>query len=250
MLLKKKIQEKKDREKLESFKNTFLYNENSFLQRYVAKNLIKYHTKTTNPADILEIGCGTGNLTKLINETYPDSKLYVFDKSSSMINFCQKHLKNKNNFYFVADAEKKLFKKKFDLLFSNMTIQWLKNIEQSLLQILKSSQYVALSLPTKGTLKSWIDLYEKEGLQSPVLNFPTITMLNEIFQKNTKNYEIKTETIIQYFNNSIDFIRHFKKIGSYYSSYNKKNTLYKIIKKYPDSIDITYQISYCFAATE
>ena len=60
------------------------------------RNLIKFITPESGDK-ILELGCGTGNLTNLIAKKYPFvKKLVVIDSSSQMLEFCINRFQNKN----------------------------------------------------------------------------------------------------------------------------------------------------------
>ncbi len=74
---------------------------------------------------ILEIGCGTGNYTKLLHEKYPVTEISALDFSMEMVEQARKKIQNKQVNFFCLDGEKYLAEeKKFDLITSNGALQW------------------------------------------------------------------------------------------------------------------------------
>lgn len=68
-------------------------------------------------ANILEIGCGTGEYTKLLAINFPKSKIYAFDISKEMIKEAKKKCKGMTNVrFFVDNAYKTKIKMKFDFI--------------------------------------------------------------------------------------------------------------------------------------
>ena len=76
----------------ESFsKSSLEYNDYAFVQKIMAKKLIGY-IENININTILEIGCGTGILTKKLLTRYKNAKLTALDISENMLLECQKTL--------------------------------------------------------------------------------------------------------------------------------------------------------------
>ncbi|CAK8163372.1 hypothetical protein CAXC1_340004 [Candidatus Xenohaliotis californiensis] len=226
-------------------KHSQTYHSQSFLQRFTAQSLMNKLYLMQSPKNILEIGCGSGNLTKIINHKYPESNLYALDISPKMLQIIQNNKKlMKNNIYFAADACKIVTKKKVDLLLSNMTMQWIDTLEDSLIKLSKICKNMAISILIEGSLKNWNNLYKLYGHKSPVLNFPTTNNLYKIFAKLGLKNQIITEQVTHFFIKPIYFAKQIKLLGAY----NKLNDCYgllKIIKNYTQSIEIEYNIAYC-----
>jgi trans-aconitate 2-methyltransferase len=77
------------------------------------------------PGRIIDIGCGPGNSTQVLAERWPGSDILGVDKSPSMIE------KAKNDFpdqeWRILDVGTDYIDGKFDIVFSNATIQWIPN---------------------------------------------------------------------------------------------------------------------------
>ena len=113
--------------------NAKWYDEVTPVQSGMAENLIKYLFKaipTRSIKSILELGCGTGKLTQLLFQRFPNCKLTGVDISFEMIRrLKQKITEDLDATLITADAETVLdrdfFKsKQFDLIISNTTVQW------------------------------------------------------------------------------------------------------------------------------
>lgn len=86
-----------------------------------------------NPS-ILDLGAGTGLLTKYLLEKYPEAHFQLMDLSEEMLNIAQTRFKGLENFeYIPADYVKEPFNGNFDLVASSLSIHHLKHEEKRLL---------------------------------------------------------------------------------------------------------------------
>jgi malonyl-CoA O-methyltransferase len=83
---------------------------------------------------ILELGCGTGRLTRRLAEIYPWAVIVAVDISPEMIAHAKEQYPHAH--YVVADAEHFVFEEnqEFDLIVSNATIQWFERLEATLIR--------------------------------------------------------------------------------------------------------------------
>lgn len=91
------------------------------IQREAAEKLISFAPEKT-PLKILEIGCGTGFLTKMLVQKYPEAQITALDISAKMIEKCRAKLPFVT--FKKTDGEEYIPSEKFDLIISNMTVQW------------------------------------------------------------------------------------------------------------------------------
>ncbi len=77
---------------------------------------------------ILDLGCGTGELTAKIGQSCPN--IIGMDKSVEMIH--QAKLDFKGVHYKVGDASDFYFEEKFNAIFSNATLHWVKNYQAAI----------------------------------------------------------------------------------------------------------------------
>lgn len=101
------------------------------------------HIHIDNPGLIYDLGCGTGNITQLLEEHWPKANIIGIDNSDSMLSLARK-LNSKID-WVQADLSTSRFSKPADLIFSNSTLHWLQNHE-------KLFPYLAKNLNQNGVL--------------------------------------------------------------------------------------------------
>jgi len=180
------------------------YENNAFLQHEVADRLLeRLELMNSNPAAILDAGCGTGYCTRALKGRFPKAKLFGVDLAEGMVDQAKKNQKLfRHNDYQVGDIEKLPFKPNtFDLVFSNLAILWMANPEialQELNRVLKPKGLLIFSTMGPDTLielrESWqqvdqnihvnhfIDMHligdavHKSGFENTVIDRDVITL--------------------------------------------------------------------------
>jgi trans-aconitate methyltransferase len=104
------------------------YKETSIIQNSAAEILFALLDVKENES-VLDVGCGTGNLT---DKLFEKSKGYIvgIDQSTGMIDECRKSYKRKIDFQ-VGSAEEMSYENLFDLIFCNSTFQWVKEADKA-----------------------------------------------------------------------------------------------------------------------
>ncbi|PIR43810.1 hypothetical protein COV24_01040 [candidate division WWE3 bacterium CG10_big_fil_rev_8_21_14_0_10_32_10] len=107
------------------------------------------------PSRILDLGCGTGLMSKRILDIYPDSKVYGLDVSKKAVMLGKKRYKEIH--FVIGDVEGTLpFESNFfDLVISGEVIEHVKDTDvylEEINRILKKGGYFILSTPN---LASW-----------------------------------------------------------------------------------------------
>ena len=111
------------------------YDAHAKIQKVVAERMIeRLDVMNFTPKNILDLGCGTGLLTSLLNKRYNDSRIISVDFSSEMLKTCfEKDVKSS---FVCADIEYLPFKSmNFDLVISNFTLHWCQNLQKILLDV-------------------------------------------------------------------------------------------------------------------
>jgi trans-aconitate 2-methyltransferase len=76
-----------------------------------------------NPQSIIDIGCGPGNSTLVLVQRWPDARIVGADNSPAMIEKAKKDYHDQQ--WLLFDAGKDQLADKYDIIFSNATIQWI-----------------------------------------------------------------------------------------------------------------------------
>ncbi|HRE30368.1 MAG TPA: malonyl-ACP O-methyltransferase BioC [Candidatus Berkiella sp.] len=113
------------------------YDRHAFVQQEIGHRLIeRLDYIKQKPQLILDVGSGTGHLTRALQQKFPESTVFGLDIAHGMAHFA----KNKqswqfwksNPHYLCADAESLPFpNSSIDLIFSNFTLQWCTNLSQA-----------------------------------------------------------------------------------------------------------------------
>jgi ubiquinone/menaquinone biosynthesis C-methylase UbiE len=87
-----------------------------------------------NMNNILDLGAGTGLLTKYLFEKYPNADYTLIDVAEQMLEIARQRFYGLTNFQFlIQDYSKELPQKKFDLVASALSIHHLENEDKMLL---------------------------------------------------------------------------------------------------------------------
>ena len=108
------------------------YSDQAVVQQQTAEKMVQELIATTGNRfpQILEIGCGTGILTRLIEQQLTYESLLANDLAPQ----CNEHVATINNCHFVpGDIETQEYpQQKFDLIISNATFQWFDHLGDAL----------------------------------------------------------------------------------------------------------------------
>jgi len=92
--------------------------------------------KLGDPRYIIDIGCGPGNSTQALYRRWPTAEIVGLDNSVEMIRKAREDYPKQK--WVLADASVFESEQKYDLIFSNATLQWIPNHEKLLPHLLKS----------------------------------------------------------------------------------------------------------------
>ena len=102
-----------------------------------------------SPSKIIDIGCGPGNSTHILAQRWPKSQITGVDNSQAMIDKASSDFPNQD--WILLDAGTDEIKDKYDIVFSNATIQWIPNHNDLLKKfknILTDKGIIAIQLPS------------------------------------------------------------------------------------------------------
>jgi len=209
--------------------------------------------------NILDVGCGTGNYTNLLRKEFPEASIKAVDISGEMINIARNKLINKKIGLITQDAEKLTLKKEFDLITSNATFQWFKDVEKTLGNYRGALEEKGIILLSTFGPKTFCELDHvlKKFFGKDIL-ISSNTFLNkesivEIFKKIFKEVEIEETIYKENYSQLIDLLRKIKYCGTRGNGINKKafwspkvlSKLETLYKEVFGRIEATYQVFFC-----
>lgn len=234
-------------------KNIVSYEHEAFIQKEIAFKLSRsIEPFLQNPRHILEIGCGTGFLTRHCMQNYPDAFFTLNDLCGNLQPFLSKQLAQP--FQFIkGDAEQCTFPSDQDLIVSCSAFQWFQRIDRFFEQcrsILKPRGILAFS--TFGE-KNFVEIKETTGHS---LHYPTINQLTEWLQEGFDIVKATEEIRQTAFANPMEVLRHIRKTGvnSLHSSTWNHKRLETFIENYQQNhslstgeVSLTYHPIYIIA---
>jgi malonyl-CoA O-methyltransferase len=182
------------------------YDQFAFVQDYLANKLISENMEMISRANqILDLGCGTGNLGFYYRQKLGLNNFSQADISDSMLELAYE----KNSYPCLKFNFDNLQSGNCDLLISSMSIHWSKDIFDFLDRIKEKFSHcnILFQFPGNDSFKEIKELGE--------LNFFPLPKLEELQQYNQDNYfDIKAETVKQYYPNLKSFLKTIKNIGA------------------------------------
>jgi malonyl-CoA O-methyltransferase len=152
--------------------------------------------------DVLDVGCGTGNYTRLLKDRFPDARITALDISSKMVAIARKKITSERVAFAVADAEELTLDGRFDLISSNACFQWFTDLRKAFLcyrGLLRDNGFIAFS--TFGP-KTFYELKEALRAMRPAAAIAATdfagrgeieTVLNDVFGQAVVTEEIIRE---------------------------------------------------------
>ena len=132
------------------------YDNHAGVQARVASQLTALLGTDRPVGSILEVGCGTGLLTKKLARIFPSAQICATDISSKMIFNAQKHFRSKKSILWIAgDFREVLDLGRFDLIVSSSALHWITPLEKTFRKIsshLKKNGLLVFGIMLKGTL--------------------------------------------------------------------------------------------------
>lgn len=183
------------------------YDENAKIQKRMAQRLTEF-LPSKQFDSVLEIGCGTGFLTKFTTE----SLVYKTYKAVDIVEECKPYIEKINSKieFINADIENEInnFQENFDLIISNASLQWTDDF-QSIIENLysKLNPNGVLLFSTFGK-ENFREIYHVLGT---TLKYYSTKELNLMFEKLSP--KIEEEIHIMSFDSPKEVLKHLQLTG-------------------------------------
>lgn len=148
------------------------YDQQTPVQRAVAERLISMADPLPGPDRILDLGCGTGVLTRLLAERFPQAEVHAVDVAEPMIARAREltpaHARVR---WHVADARQFETPLTFPLVASSSALQWMAPLPETLRKIatlLAPGGWLVAGLMVEGTLTELRSCRERAAPHKPI----------------------------------------------------------------------------------
>ena len=195
--------------KLHFEKSMDKYDENAIVQRFLAETLASETASCkTGYSKILELGCGTGMLTRQIRQKLCFDSYTANDLSEKSKKYLDKILKN---YIFIrGNAAKIPMTSTYDLIISNAMFQWFTNLDEILAKYAKILNPDGILAFTTFSPENFPELETITGLS---LDYKPENELKEILQKNYKILKFETFKKVLAFSTPLELLYHLKNTG-------------------------------------
>ncbi|HWJ69803.1 MAG TPA: methyltransferase domain-containing protein [Sphingobium sp.] len=160
------------------------YDESADVQRTVARHLAAMagRERLTPRGQILEIGCGTGLLTREIRRRWPEATLTATDLAPAMIDATARH--DLGVRLLAMDGEAPVFDGPwFDLILSSLTFQWFEDLPGALVRLhglLRPGGSLYFATMGADSFASWRDAHARLGVEPGLPTYPTLAQLRTL----------------------------------------------------------------------
>lgn len=179
---------------------------------------------------VLEIGAGTGFLSKHLMGMFKNRDLIISDFSENMIQFCEENYSEFDSITFeTLDAEQTAWpEKKYALIAGNYVAQWFKYPSQTLSKIASSlvpGGLLLISFPASESFSNWRQYCLDLGLPYTGNSLPDLERVVIDLSMGPFKVDYYEDDVVDTFDNVFDFFSHLKNTGTSTSLNNKKLSL-------------------------
>lgn len=248
------------------------YHRHANIQRHAAKKLMAllpsakpWRQACPSPSRILEIGCGTGVLTKMLGDVFPAARIEAVDISRAMTLRARAHLAgNRAIKWIVADARRLPETTKYPLIISNCTLHWIAPIQltiQKLAAMLEPEGTLAFAVMTRGTFTELNESRKRIAPHKParIAMPPEGEMKKALSKANLHILTEKAETIRQEYSSAEKMLKQLHDQGltggniPRASALLTRSEICRLIADYSDNyknkdgVHASYRVFYCIA---
>ncbi|GBQ51955.1 dethiobiotin synthase [Komagataeibacter sucrofermentans] len=160
------------------------YEQAARMQRIAATELarrIAANAAPHAPRRILEIGCGTGFLTRELRRLFPQAHITATDIAPGMLQRLAQRMPDDDRLVLhCMDGEAPDLAGPFDLICSSLAMQWFADRKEALAALaclLAPGGHMALATLCAGSFRQWRAAYQAVGKTCPMADYPPCTTL-------------------------------------------------------------------------
>ena len=194
------------------------YEQASQVQALVAAEIAdKALSGLANDPDVLEIGCGTGGLTRHLLTGVKGGRFLITDIAPNMVEKCKTQCEDPRVEYLCMDGERpSLDGRQFDLIVSSLAVQWFADLKSGLAELaalLKPGGRLLFSTLGQDTFANWRAAHAALNLQDGTRRYPELAEIKATMPEGGK-VEISEAHIVRDYDDARVFARRLKTIGA------------------------------------
>ncbi len=159
---------------------------------------------------ILEAGCGTGTLSKMLLQLYP-SRLDLYDISKGMLAQCQERIGSNPSVHFaVSDCERDPLPGGYALVASSSAMQWFGDFSKGFINLrnaLKPGGLMGIFLFTEGTFE------EIREISGDGISYRTAGEVEETARKHLSDIEVQEFSRTTHYQDPLSMLRSLRGCG-------------------------------------
>jgi malonyl-CoA O-methyltransferase len=234
------------------------YDAHAQVQLQCAERLAAYifaNSRDLIDGPVLEIGCGTGVLSRRLCELFPDRSLYITDVCAEMLARCQMRLSGltdremRFNTLCVNDVSEQDV---YACLAAAFVLQWLADLDGGLAKLtasLKPGGRLFFSLPENGSFPEWRSICKKAAVRYTGNPLPLGANIKSFAAANGLRLGMYQETFSVNYRSLEDFLMNLKLIGASTALAADRLTLTEMRRllstarsENPNSFTVTYNV--------
>lgn len=198
------------------------YDEHAGMQRIVAAtltNLLRHQPLGIPPRErlrILEIGCGTGILTRDVRTLFPDAEIIATDIAPEMVAIAGRG-GDVGAHFLVMDGEAPAFDGPwFDLIVSSLAFQWFLDLPRALdrlYALLRPGGSLMFATMAQRSFHEWRAAHRRCGLEAGTPIYPSIEELRAMLTRHADAFLFE-EDHAHDFGGARGLLAHLKGIGA------------------------------------
>lgn len=198
------------------------YDEHADVQKEVADRLIASLQPWRDiipSGPIIELGCGTGFVTKGLVDLYSNREIHVTDLSEQMVDYCRQKFSDADNLsFYVQDAEDPPYEEPhYSMTVCGFSAQWFKDPAQTLgqwLQATKPGGLLLVSFPGNESFPQWREKCKELGLPYTGNDLPDVEEMVVKMSLGPAQVDYYEDTISRIYESARDFFSELKKLGA------------------------------------
>lgn len=234
------------------------YDEHAGVQRIVAAtlaNLLRHQPQRTGQDErirILEIGCGTGMLTRHLRSLFPNAEIIATDISPEMICVAERD-GNIGAQFLAMDGEAPSFEGPwFDLIASSLTFQWFTDLPRALDRLgglLRPKGNLMFATMARRSFHEWRAAHDIFGLEAGTPIYPSARDLRVMLARHADAFLFE-EDYVHDFGGARGLLAHLKGIGATVPVEGRAQLsagqMRKVMRAFDkDGGECTYHVAYC-----